>query len=317
MRGDRATVLRQQLAVRESVVRSGPARLYVREVGGGLPIVVVHGGPDFDHEYLLPDLDRLAEQFHLVYYDQRGRGRSFRGEGPGDVTIASEVEDLDRVREWTGSDSVAVLGHSWGGLLAMENAVRHPRRVSHLILMNTAPASHGDMLELRRALATSRSPEEAARLTALRADPAYQRGDLEPDAEYYRIHFRPALRRRMHLDRVVGRLRTAFSADGIVAARAIEDSLYDQTWSQGDYDLIPLLRQLEIPTLVIHGDRDFVPLDAARHITAAIPGARLVVLANCGHFAYLEQPERVRVAIAEFLTGSSSSPESPHGTSVR
>ena len=63
----------------EQFVGTGSARLYVRDVGHGLPIIVVHGGPDFDHEYLLPEMDQLARSFHLVYYDQRGRGRSFSG----------------------------------------------------------------------------------------------------------------------------------------------------------------------------------------------------------------------------------------------
>jgi proline iminopeptidase len=57
-------------------IRSGVARLYVREVGSGLPIIVLHGGPDFDSEYFLPELDRLADLGRLIYYDQRGRGRS-------------------------------------------------------------------------------------------------------------------------------------------------------------------------------------------------------------------------------------------------
>ena len=87
----------------------------------------------------MPELDRLSESVRLIYYDQRGRGRSFSGEGPDDVTLIGEIEDLDRIREWTGLDAVAVLGHSWGGVLAMEYAIRHPERVTHLILMNTAP----------------------------------------------------------------------------------------------------------------------------------------------------------------------------------
>lgn len=300
------SVLPQPRAAHESLVPSGPARLYVRDLGCGLPIVVAHGGPDLDHEYLLPDLDRLAEDFRLVYYDQRGRGRSFTGEGAGEVTMASEVEDLDRVRAWTRSATVALLGHSWGGLLAMEYAVRHPDRVSHLILMNAAPPWHAGMLELRRHLAAARTPAEAARMAALRADPAYQRGDIELDAEYYRIHFRPAVRKRQDLARVVGGLRVSFSPTGIVAARAIEESLYAQTWSREDYDLIPHLRELRIPTIVIHGDHDVVPLNIARQVASAIPGARLAVLASCGHFAYLEQPQPVRIAITELLTAASS-----------
>jgi proline iminopeptidase len=263
--------------------------------------VVVHGGPDFDHEYLLPELDLLADWFRLVYYDQRGRGRSFTGEGPDDVTIASEVRDLDRVRAWTGSNSVAVLGHSWGSLLAMEFAARHPDRVSHLVLMNSAPVSHADAIDIQSALRAMRSPAEATRMAILRADEDYLRGDVEAEAELYRIHFRPAVRDAAQLERVVGRLRVAFTPEGIVAARAIEDSLYAQTWSREDYDLLPQLRTLRMPALVIHGDRDLFPVALARRLASAIPDARLIVLPDCGHFAYMEQPDLVRDAIRELL----------------
>lgn len=90
-------------------------RLFCRDVGVGHPIVVLHGGPSFDHTYLLPELDRLADAFRLVYYDQRGRGRSAQGVRPEDVSLRSEIDDLDRVRSHFGLESVAVLGNSWGG----------------------------------------------------------------------------------------------------------------------------------------------------------------------------------------------------------
>jgi proline iminopeptidase len=293
--------LPEQPAVRTSFVGDGPARLYVRELGRGLPIVVLHGGPDFDHEYLLPDLDRLAGRFHLVYYDQRGRGRSFSGQPPDGVTIATEMEDVDRVRDWTSHASIALLGHSWGGLLALEYAIRHPDRVSHLILVNTAPASHASMLVLRHKLVASRSPQQAARMAELLADPAYRAGDIEADAEYYRIHFGSALRRPDQLDHVIRQLRVGFTSEGIVAARLIEDDLYAQTWSVADYNLIPELRRLRIPTLVIHGERDLVPVDVALEIASAISGSHLIVLNDCGHFAYLEQPDSVLSAITELM----------------
>ena len=114
-------------------MRCGPARLYVREVGSGRPLVVVHGGPDFNHRYLLPELDRLAECCRLVYYDQRGRGRSFVVAAAIEVTMQSEVDDLDGVRRRLGLDTVALLGHSWGALVAMEYALAFPEQVSHLM----------------------------------------------------------------------------------------------------------------------------------------------------------------------------------------
>jgi pimeloyl-ACP methyl ester carboxylesterase len=106
------------------------------------------------------------------------------------------------------------------------------------------------------------------------------------------------------LDEVVRRIRIGFAPDGVVAARAIEDSLYEQTWDADDYDLIPQLSTLHIPTLVIRGENDFIPADGVRRIADAIPGARFVEIAGLGHFTFIEQPERVRSLIAEFLAPS-------------
>ena len=281
----------------------GTSRLFVRELGTELPLVVLHGGPDFDHQYLAPELEVLADRFRVVFYDQRGRGGSFAGEGPADVTLASEMADLDRVRAWTGAESVALLGHSWGGLLAMEYAIRHPDRVSHLILLNTAPVSHRGYVELRRELQARRTPEQSARMAELRSDPVFQAGDIDAEAEYYRIHFGTTVPPDL-LDEVVRRLRIGFAPDGVVAARAIEDALYEQTWSADDYDLIPGLSALQIPTLVIRGENDFIPADGVRRIADAIPGARFVEMAGLGHFTFIEEPEGVRSVIAEFLAPS-------------
>ncbi len=286
----------------DGFVGSGAARLYVRDLGRGVPIVVLHGGPDFDHEYLLPEMDRLAESFHLVYYDQWGRGRSFSGQQPHGVTMATEVDDLDRVRASFGFESIVLLGHSWGALLAMEYAIRHPGRVSHLILMNPAPASRVDAFAFRNDLAGRRTPAQTARMDELRSDPRFQAGDVETEAGYYRIHYATTLRNSDHLETVVRRLRSAFSDAGIVAARAIEEKLYEDTWLRDQYDLIPALHRLDIPTLIIAGEADFVPIALVRHIAEAIPGSRLVVLPDCGHFAYLEQPDETFASVSAFLT---------------
>jgi len=276
------------------------AQIYFRDIGAGLPIVVLHGGPDFNHNYLLPELDGLANAFRLIYYDQRGRGKSSRGVGAETVSIQSEIDDLDRLRRYFGLDTIAVLGHSWGGLLAMEYATRHSERVSRLILLNTAPASHADLLRFRR----ERETAEATRLAKMRtvaSRPEYARGDVEVEAEYYRTHFGAALRRPDHLERIVCRLRSHFTLEDILKARAIEDRLYAQTWSLPEYDLLPRLRTLAAPALVIHGDHDLVPLDCARHVAEALAGSQLVVLNDCGHFCYLERPAEVLGAIVDFL----------------
>jgi proline iminopeptidase len=277
---------------------AGPAGLHWRTVGEGTPVVVLHGGPDFDHTYLLPELDRLAEHARLVYYDQRGRGRS-SGE-PNDVSIDSEVEDVDRVRRASGLDTVALLGHSWGGVLAMEYAVRHPERVSHLILANTAPASAADWRALREHFARIRAPEDVERMEAIRRSDASRAGDVEAEAEYNRLHFKRAVRDPELVEDVVARLLAHATPERVLAAREIEERLYDETWRGDDYDLVPRLVEVDLPTLVLHGRHDFIPFPLATRIADALPRGRAVVL-DCGHFSYLEEPEAFAAHVAAFL----------------
>jgi proline iminopeptidase len=274
--------------------------LFVRVVGEGRPIVVLHGGAEFDHTYFLPELDRLADSFRLVYYDQRGRGRSAAGVRPEDVTLASEIEDVDAVRREAGHEHVAVLGHSWGGLLAAEYAIRHPERVSHLILLDTVPLSEAGARRLREHLGRVRTPAEIEALEALRASEQYRSGALDADAEYLRIHFRPTVPPQL-LDELVGRLRRHFTPETVVTAREIDHHLFDETLLAVGYDLLPALRRLEVPTLVLHGSEDFIPVPIAEEIAAAVPGARLAVLPDCGHFTYLERPDEVHQHVAELI----------------
>jgi len=278
----------------------GGAELYYRDIGRGTPIVVLHGGPDFDHQYLLPDLDRLADSCRLVYYAQRGRGASLGNVRPKDVTLASEIADLDALRAHLGLESIALLGHSWGGVLAMEYAIRHPERTSHLILMNTGPASHDDYMLLRSERHRA-APHDMERLVAMSSTPPYRAGDLEADAAYYRVHFGATIGSPEQLERLVQSLRANFTPDGILRARAIEERLMNETWWASEYDLFPKLARLRLPTLLIHGERDLVPAECARHIAEAIPGARFVLLEGSGHFSYLEAPDAVRRTVVEFL----------------
>ena len=291
----------QTMKGRDGRIPVGNADLYFREIGRGQPLIVLHGGPDFDHSYLLPDLDRLADSFRLIYYDQRGRGRSADRVRAEDVSLASDVADLEKVRQHFQLASAAVLGHSWGAVLALEYAIRNPERVSHLILMNPAPASAADFMLLRKER-IEKFPAIAGRLKTMSETDGYRQGDPDAVAAYYRIHFQPALAHAGHLEQVIASLRASFTSEGILKARAIEERLMNDTWlSAAGYDLLPRLRTLRIPTLVISGDHEFIPAAAAAHIADAIPSARLVTLKDCGHFSYLECPDLLRKEIDSFF----------------
>jgi proline iminopeptidase len=267
-------------------------------------MVVLHGGPSFDLNYLLPEMDRLADSFRLVYYSQRGRGLSSDGVDPEDVTMDREVEDLEMLRKRLGLDTVALIGHSWGGFLAMCYAVAHSDRVSHLILLNTAPASHADWQLLQAHFEQNRPPADNEIMQRLRGDEAYQRGELKVEEEYYRAHFRMTVPRSELLEEMVGRLRVNFTPERTVEARRIGDRLQEETWRKPEFDLLPALSRLDVPTLVISSEFDFIPVEPPSNIAASMPGGRLVVLDGCGHFSFMESPDRVSGLVTGFVGGT-------------
>lgn len=294
---------KRSAAALDTRIPVGNASLYARVTGQGRPVIVLHGGPDFDLSYLLPDLDQFQDTFRLIYYDQRGRGRSADNVRPEDVTLMSDLDDLDKVRQHFGLDAPVLLGHSWGAVLALEYALRHPTRVSRLILMNPAPASAGDVALFRKAYLEKLGPD-MNRQREIVSSAGYQAGDPEAVAARYRIHFKPALKRPEDYERLMAAMKAAFTRqgkEGILKARAVEDQLMRDTWQVAGYDLLPKLRSLRIPTLVIAGEGDFIPVAVAEHIARDIPGARLVAIKECGHFAYLECAGDVRDAFDEFF----------------
>jgi len=286
----------------EARIPAGSTTLYSRAIGRGTPVIVLHGGPDFDHGYLLPELDRLSDAFRLLYYDQRGRGRSAEDVRPDEVTLASDLDDIDRIGRYYKLDAIGLLGHSWGAVLALEYALRNPTRVSQLVLMNPAPVSISDLASVRKAY-VERLGAAMDRQRAIMASAAYQAGEPETVAARYRIHFQPSLKRAEDYEKMMARMRAGFISqgkDGIVRARAVEDRLMRDTWNLPGYDLLPKLARLAIPTLVIAGDHDFM-VGAAERIARAIPRAKLVTVKDCGHFAFLECAGEVRNALDSFV----------------
>ena len=213
---------------------------------------------------------------------------------------------MDGVRQHFKLESAVLLGHSWGAVLALEYALRHPARVSHLILMNPAPASASDVAVLRKAY-VQQLGADMDRQREITAGAAYKAGDPEAVAARYRIHFTHALARSQDYEKLMATMKAGFvrqGKDGIVEARAVEDRLMRDTWDVPGYDLHPKLGTLKIPTLVIVGDRDFIPVAITEHIARAIPNARLVTIKDCGHFAYLECGGEVRTAFSRFFSAT-------------
>lgn len=262
------------------------AQLFVVEVGAGPPVVLLHGGPGASHDYLRPQMDALAGDVasrpcrRLVYYDQRGSGRSPLAPGRPPGTASDHVADLDRLRAHLGEGRLRLVGYSWGGLLALLYALEHPRSVERLALISPAPA---------------RARERAVAQTRLEA------AQRRPEVDALKRSLPAPLDRRARFALAVAGYfadpRRALELTPFLVKQAAEQAVWR---SLGDYDLRPGLSTLELPALIVHGALDPIPLESSR-LTAQALGAELVELEHCGHVPYVEAPAPLLAALNRFL----------------
>lgn len=263
--------------------------LFARWVGDAGPtVVVLHGGPGASHDYLRPQFDALARNRTLLYYDQRGGGRS---EVPRHVPLGwrEHVGDLAAIAATSVPAPLTILGFSWGGLLAILFALEHPDAVARLALV--APA--GTYAEIRAQFDRTFAERQAAP-EIVQAREALSRSGLrerDPDAFW---------RRAFELS-VAGYFKEPARASNLtpfrVAARAQE-----AVWrSLERMDLRPRLRGISAETLVLHGRYDPIPLTASETLVSLLPSARLVVFEDSGHALYAEEPDRFVEELDRFL----------------
>lgn len=282
----------QAQGARQGLLSLDDARLYYEVVGSGDPIIVVHGGPGLDHAYLQPGLNVLARSNTLIYYDQRGTGRSTAELTPEAINMNAFVEDIDALRQALGYERVDVLGHSFGALIALEYALAHPEHLRTLILMN--PAEPGtrfrDQLEQRQA--ARRTEEDSTQLATLTSSEGFAARDPATVSEVYRIMFRQTLRDRARIGELDLDLAETTAKNGSEVGRLLADSM-------GELDLWDRLGDVQAPTLVLHGRYDPTPVAMSQELARSIPFGRVVVLES-GHFPYLEDPDGLFSAISAF-----------------
>jgi proline iminopeptidase len=262
----------------------------VRGSGPGTPLVIANGGPGFDHSYLLcGDVwDRLAKGRKVVFYDQRGNGRSSELEDGQPCGLAEQIDDLDALRAHLGFEKIDLLGHSWGGYLVMAYASRHPDRIAHLMIVDSAAPKIQDTVFLFKNI----YPETTAREDALAF--AVELGDKEA--------ITANLREYMTMLFYTDEARDAFKARS--ASFVYREKVNKAVWNDLQrFDLNPELPKFEFPTLVVTGRYDFnVAPSVAWAIHKAIPGSELAVFEKSGHLPFCEERDAFLKRVEAFLS---------------
>ncbi len=261
---------------------------------GAPRLLVLHGGPGAHHDYLLPQMLQLADSYELIFYDQRGGGRS-KTDDRTPITWRTHVEELDHVIGELRVDPATIVGYSWGGLLAILYAIeaaagRTRHRPTRLVLIDPAPVTRAYREDFEREFLRRQSD---AAVGKLRADLAGS-GLRERDPDAYR-------QRAFELS-VAGYFADPAATHDLTPFR-VTGRVQQSVWeSLGQYNLLApgQLDSIVVPTLIVHGRQDPIPL-ASSEAAATAMGAQLVVIEDAGHVPYVEQPQALFTAVRDFL----------------
>jgi len=280
----------------DELTTSDGRRLAYRRAGGGPTLVCHGGGPGFSGLYL-QDVGGLDEHLELVLLDPRGTGGSDRPADPRAYSIEDYANDVEELREHLGLERINLLGHSHGGVVAMDYAARFPDRVEKLILASTLARFAQEQVGAMEAGMAAKSGEPWFE-DASAALAAEQAGEFETDEElgqlalrefpFYFAHYGEA--ERAYLESLRDDIPNADTL------RYFNQEIFET------FDLRPQLAKITAPTLVVTGKQDFItgPV-CADDIEASLSDVRKVVIPGAGHFVFVETPDEFRAAVLEFL----------------
>jgi proline iminopeptidase len=277
----------------------GGVRLFYRLLGSGPDtLLMIHGGPGFTMDYFLEDLVPLAKDHALLFYDQRGTGRSTLVSDSIALDAQRFVEDVEAIRKQFGIERLKLLGHSWGSAVVALYAMRFPEHLNRIIIVGALPLQKYQLTQAFKQLELERDTITLKRMRELYAARLADPGNSEICSAYYTLWFQPFYGKNNTANRSKG----GFCAGTLESRRNKMISVDKFTMaSLGHWDWRSSLSQVTVPALVIHGTKDPLPLEGAKAWAAVLPHGQVFLLDGVGHFPYLEVPGQFFEKVNEFL----------------
>ena len=270
-------------------------RVFWRDVGEvGVPLLCLHGGPGFPHDYM-EALEGLAERRRVVFYDQLGCGKSDRPDDTSLWTVDRFVEELQTVRDALELDRLHLFGSSWGGMLAMQYTIDRKPELESLILCSS-PASIPRWVDGCNEL-LAQLPENVQSEIKRHEDNGYLSCPEYASAVmvFYRRHL-------CRLDPWPDGLERAYAGAGLEVYHHMNGPTeFTVVGTLREWSVMDRLGEIDAPTLVVSGEHDELRPEHAKEVADAIPNAELEILDGCSHLAFAEEPERFYGVVNEFL----------------
>lgn len=273
-------------------------RVYYRVVGSGegIPLLTLHGGPGFPHNAFAP-LTQLGDERRVVLYDQLGCGQSDRPTDPSLWTVERAVQEVDAVRHQLGLERIALLGHSWGGALAVDYMLSRPAGVEKLILVSPLISTRRWLADA--ALLKAGLPPET-RTTIDRCELAGDYGD-DDYAQACEVFYARHVCRLRPLPEPYQESVAGLGAE--VYNHMWGPSEFTCTGTLRDYERFERLGEIAAPTLWLCGRHDEARPETVASYQQQLPGSQLHVFEHSAHMSYLEETDEFLRVVRAFLAG--------------
>lgn len=286
----------QPLTGGEHYIELNGVRFWYDVIGTGRPVLVIQApGWGIGSSYLQNGLAPLAKHFSLVFYDTRGSGRSSRPATESDMSTSDMVDDLERLRKYWGLHSMEVLGHSHGGEIALDYAVRYPGEVRRLVLVDSCLSGYDDAADMKSQIESRKNDN---RFTDAIAE---ANSDKEPNTH---AEFAASLHRMLPLyfyDPV--RNMPIFEKTATTPPSAWVEHALTISDKKHPFGVADKLDRVRAKTLVLVGHDDWVcPIAVAERIHAGTKRSSLVIFPKTGHFPWIESPENFFNSVVQFET---------------
>jgi len=260
---------------------------FYKMVGKGEPFIVLHGGPGMYHDELFPFFQKFAKNHKVIFYDQRGNGKSLMENiDSSNFTVELMVEDLEELRKQFGLEKLNIIGHSWGGLLAMYYAVEYPANVNRLILVDAAPVNTELLIKCYENQISMFAPGEWDYVQELWGSEEYMAGNPEVLNEAMRISEGTIFSNKDVIDDYME--AAAFSEVTAKNAVALNELA---TKMKLNINVQDRLSNITCPTLIINGKDDFIVKEAPKLVNSLIVNSQLIFIEGAGHYPYIENKE--------------------------
>ena len=275
------------------LVQVNGTELYYYAVGEGTPILILHGGPGLNHTYFLPQMEGLAKHHRLIFFDQRATGRSSMEVDTASVNLASVIEDIEGMRAAFHLDKMNLLGHSTGGLLAMQYAIKHPDHLRSLTLVTTTAASSELRMKAFYNMQERTTREDSIGQEEVQRSEGFKKKDPASMSKFFRYLFGSNFYDHKYADSLTLQFDTNYAR----SAKLLRGMNRDL----GKYDIHEALKAITCPTLIVQTDHDRNLPESMERIHAGIPNSRIALITHSGHFPFIEAPEEFFRVVSEFV----------------